>query len=175
MKLNKIILLTLLVALIAGCGENAGKKQALKKIAENEAKIFGDTTATVADNKTGMDMIQAYTDYANAWPKDTISAEFLFKGAEIAMNLNQSGMAIETYNRILLNYPDFSKRAYCIFLQAFILENQMNQYELAKTRYQEFIDKYPNHPLAKDAEASINNMGKPIEELIKQWDEKNSK
>jgi TolA-binding protein len=83
-------------------------------------------------------------------------------------------MAIGYYNRILLNYPAFKKRPICIFLQAFILENQMQQFDQAKARYQEFIDKYPDHELAKDAQASINNMGKPIEELIKQWDLKNS-
>ncbi len=175
MKNNRIILLVLSVILVAGCGVNSQKKKALDRIAASEAKIFGDSTATIPDQKTGMEMIQAYADYANAFPKDTISAEFLFKGAEIAMNLNQSGMAIEYYNRILLYYPEFKKRPYCVFLQAFILENQMNQYDQAKARYQEFIDKYPDHVLVKDARASIENMGKPIEELIKEWDEKNSR
>jgi TolA-binding protein len=175
MKINKIIILVLSVILVAGCGVNSQKKKALDRIAASEAKIFGDSTATIPDQKTGMEMIQAYADYANAFPKDTISAEFLFKGAEIAMNLNQSGMAIEYYNRILLYYPEFKKRPYCVFLQAFILENQMNQYDQAKARYQEFIDKYPDHVLVKDARASIENMGKPIEELIKEWDEKNSR
>jgi TolA-binding protein len=175
MRLIKIMLLLVSVTLIISCGTNAEKKKILDRIAASEAKIFGDTTATIPDEKTGMEMIQAYTDYANAYPKDTISAEFLFKGAEIAMNLNKSGMAIEYYNRILLSYPAFEKRPYCVFLQAFILENQMNQYDQAKARYQEFIDKYPDHVLVKDAQASIENMGKPIEELIKQWDEKNSR
>jgi TolA-binding protein len=175
MRFNKIMLLVLSVILVTGCGVNSEKKKMLSRIAANEAKIFGDSTATIPDQKTGMEMVQAYTDYANAWPKDTISAEFLFKGAEIAMNLNQSAMAIEYYNRILLSYPAFKKRPYCLFLQAFILENQMNLYDQAKARYQEFIDKYPDHPLVKDAAASIENMGKPIEELIKQWDQKNSR
>ncbi|MCX6223504.1 MAG: tetratricopeptide repeat protein [Bacteroidia bacterium] len=174
MRFNKIVLFVCTVFLITSCGVNSEKKKILDRIAANEARIFGDSTATIPDQKTGMEMIQAYTDYVNNWPKDTISAEFLFKGAEIAMNLNQSGMAIEYYNRILLSYPTFKKRPYCIFLQAFILENQMNQYDQAKARYQEFIDKYPDHLLVKDAQASIENMGKPIEELIKQWDKKNS-
>ncbi len=174
MKFSRFILLSLSVILMVGCGVNAEKKKVLQRISASEAKIFGDSTATIPDEKTGMEMIQAYTDYANGWPKDTISAEYLFKGAEIAMNLNQSGMAIEYYNRILLNYPEFKKRPYCVFLQAFILENQMNQFDQAKVRYQEFIDKYPDHILAKDAQASIQNMGRPIEDLIKEWDKKNS-
>jgi outer membrane protein assembly factor BamD (BamD/ComL family) len=175
MRQIKLVLLIVSVILIAGCGQNSEKKKALRRIADNEAKIYRDSTATIPDLKTGMEMIQAYADYANTWPKDTISAEYLFKGAEIAMNLNQSAMAIEYYNRILLSYPAFRKRPYCVFLQAYILENQLNQYDQAKARYQEFIDKYPDHVLVKDARASIENMGKPIEELIKEWDQKNSK
>jgi tetratricopeptide (TPR) repeat protein len=174
MRSNKIILIVLTAILLIGCG-NQEKKKALERIASVEAKIFGDSTATIPDQKIGMEMIQAYVDYADAWPKDTISAEFLFKGAEVAMNLNQSAMAIGYYNRILLSYPEFKKKPLCVFLQAFILENQMNQYDQAKARYQEFLDKYPDHVLAKDARASIENMGRPIEDLIKQWDQNNSK
>jgi TolA-binding protein len=171
----RILVVAFTVVLIAGCGDNGEKKKAVSRIAACEAKIFGDSTATIPDEKTGLEAIQAYTDFANAWPKDTLSAEYLFKGAEIAMNLNKSAMAIEGYNRILLNYPDFSKKPICIFLQAFILENQMMMYDQAKTRYQEFIEKYPEHVLAKDAKASIDNMGKPVEELIRQWEQNNSK
>ena len=173
MKTYRFLALALAVVLMAGCADNSAKKKATDRIAASEAKIFGDSTATIPDEKTGLEAIQAYIDYANAWPKDTVSAEYLFKGAEIAMNLNKSSMAIENYNRILLNYPEFSKKPLCIFLQAFILENQMMMYDQAKARYQEFIEKYPEHVLAKDARASIENMGKPVEELIRQW-EKNS-
>lgn len=175
MKLFKSSLFVLAVILMAGCGVNSEKKKVLDRIAASEARIFGDSAATIPDEKTGLEAIQAYADYANAWPKDTISAEYLFKAAEIAMNLNKSAMSIEYYNRILLSYPDFNKRPYCIFLQAFILENQMGMYEQAKTRYQEFVDKYPDHVLARDAQASIENMGKPVEELIKEWEKKNSR
>jgi TolA-binding protein len=175
MKLKVLTGVILGSLLMVACTGNGEKKKAVERIATQEAKIYRDTTATIPDEKTGMEMIQAYLDYANAWPKDTISAEYIFKAAEIAMNMNKSAMAIDYYNRILLNYPDFSKRPYCIFLQAFILENQMKQYDQAKARYQEFIDKYPGHVLVKDAQASIENMGKPIEELIKEWDKKNTK
>jgi outer membrane protein assembly factor BamD (BamD/ComL family) len=174
MQIKGLLPVVVIMLVAVGCGANSEKKKALERIANQEAIIFGDSTATIPDQATGLAMIQAYADYANAWPEDTISAEFLYKGAEIAMNLNQPGMAIDYYNRILLDYPQFGKRAYCIFLQAFILENQMNLYDQAKARYQEFIEKYPDHVLVKDAEASIQNMGKPIEELIREWDQKNS-
>jgi len=173
MKLKNLLYGLLAVAILAGCAGNAEKKRILDRIAASEAKIFGDSLRAIPDQNTGMEAIQAYTDYANEYPGDTLSAEYLYKGAEIAMNLKMSAMAVEYYKRILEAYPAYSRAPYCIFLQAFILENQMNQYDQAKALYQEFIDKYPNHALTRDARLSIENMGKPIEELIREWESKN--
>jgi TolA-binding protein len=161
---------SLAVLLVAGCAGNAEKRKILDRIEAGEAKIFGDSLKAMPDQNTGMEMIQAYTDYANAFPDDTASAEYLFKGAEIAMNMKMSAMAIEYYKRIASAYPTYSKVPYCIFLQAFILENQLSQFDLAKGLYEEFLQKYPDHVLARDAQSSIDNMGKPIEELIREWE-----
>ncbi|MBT4401208.1 MAG: tetratricopeptide repeat protein, partial [Bacteroidetes bacterium] len=117
----------------------------------------------------------AYENYANALPEDTISAEYLYRAAEIAMNLQMAGRAIEYYQRILNNFPDFDKRSYCLFLEAFVYENQMQQYETAEKLYLEFIEKYPDHPLADDAEVSVQNMGKSLEELIQSWESQENK
>lgn len=91
------------------------------------------------------------------------------------MNMNMSGRAIEYHQRIINSWPDYSKVAYCLFLQAFIYENQMQQLETAKKLYQEFILKYPEHPLADDAQVSLDNMGKSIEELIEAWEKQETK
>jgi len=115
-------------------------------------------------------MIQAYENFVEAYPQDSLTPEYLYKSSEIAMNLQMAGRAIEGFQKILDNYPDFDKRAFCIFLQAFIYENQMQQYDTAKQLYQEFLEKYPSHDLAEDAMVSIQNMGKSLEELIKSWE-----
>jgi outer membrane protein assembly factor BamD (BamD/ComL family) len=173
MKKSFGFVLLVLALMTLGCGQGAEKKKLTDRIAAGEAKIFGDSLSTIPDQNTGMEMIQAYTDFANEFPDDTASAEYLFKGAEIAMNMKMSAMAIEYYRRIIDSYPNYSKVAYCLFLQAFILENDLKQYDQAKQVYQDFVNKYPNHVLAKDALASIQNMGKPIEELIKEWEQQN--
>lgn len=156
-------------ALLTACAGNGEQKKARERIANLEAKAFGDTV-TVIDPALGMEMFQAYTDYANSYPDDTLSADYLFKGAEIAMNMKMSGLAIETYKRILSAYPNYSKSDYCLFLQAFILENQLEQYDQAKALYEEFVRLYPDHPMADDARLSIQNMGIPLEELIRMWE-----
>jgi len=157
--------------LVSSCGANSEIKEMRDRIDELEAILLADTVSQLNRSKA-QELIQAYEHFANAVPEDSLTPEYLYKSAEIAMNLNMSGRAIENYQRILNNYQDFDKRAYCIFLQAFVYENQMQQYETARKLYELFINQYPDHDLADDARVSIDNMGKSLEELIKSWEEK---
>jgi len=161
------------ILLTVSCNNNAEKQKLASAVTELEAVILSDTTSLL-DRGLALELIQAYENYANALPQDSLSPEYLYKGAEIAMNLQMAGRAIEFHQRILKNYPDFDKRSYCLFLQAFIYENQMQQYETAKKLYLEFIEDFPDHPLADDAEVSMANMGKSLEELIKSWEAKDN-
>ncbi|MFO7615686.1 MAG: tetratricopeptide repeat protein [Bacteroidales bacterium] len=166
---KSLLAIIVAAALLTACGDNREQKKSRERISSLETQAYGDTVQ-VLDPALGMEMIQAYTDYANAYPEDTLSAEYLFKGAEIAMNMKMAGLAIDTYKRILSSYPAFSKSDYCIFLQAFILENQLEQFDEAKALYEEFVRLYPDHPMADDARLSIQNMGIPLEELVRMWE-----
>jgi TolA-binding protein len=88
------------------------------------------------------------------------------------MNINRGEMAINIYNRILKSYPDFKKAPECLFLKAYVYENNLGQLNKARVFYQEFIDKYPDNDFADDAEISIQNLGKSPEELIREFEEK---
>ncbi len=165
----RISVIVLILSIIAGCKGNSEHKRLISEVERLEASLFGDTTA-MPDRTLAMETIQAYENFANAMPDDTLSAEYLYKGAELAMNLQMPAKAIEFHQRILNNYPDFDKASYSLFLEAFIYENQMQQYENAKKLYNQFIEMYPDHPLTDDAEVSLQNMGKSIEELIESWE-----
>ena len=165
----KFVLLLLPVLAMISCGSNKEIKQMHKEISELEGGLFADSLKPV-DRLKAQEMIQAYENFVNAYPEDSLSAEYLYKSSEIAMNLQMSGRAVEGYQRILTDYPDFDKSALCIFLQAFVYENQMQQFEEAKSLYREFLEKHPGHELAEDALVSIQNMGKSLEELIKSWE-----
>ena len=170
--MKRLILALLTSILLSGlfaCSGNSEKKQLQAEVDRVEDLIYGDSLG-IPDRSLALELIQAYENYANAFPEDTLSPEYLFKGAEVAMNMNMSGKAIEFHQRILNSWPEYGKTSYCLFLQAFIYENQLQQLEVAKKLYQEFIDRFPNHPLADDAQVSLDNMGKSIEELIETWE-----
>ncbi len=88
------------------------------------------------------------------------------------MNTNHSQEAINLYQRIINDYPEFRKAPECLFLKGYIYENYLNELDQAKVIYTEFIIKYPNNDFADDAQISIDNLGKSPEELIKEFEEK---
>jgi TolA-binding protein len=79
--------------------------------------------------------------------------------------------AIEFFERLRSEYPDYPRTADALFLEAFVYDDQVKDYAKAGELYRLFIEKYPNHPFAKDAEASLNMLGKSNEDLIKEFEE----
>jgi isocitrate lyase len=61
-----------------------------------------------------------------------------------------------------------------LFLQGFISENGLKDTAAARKFYENFLKQYPNHKLASDVKISLNNMGKTPDELIREFEKKNS-
>jgi TolA-binding protein len=132
----------------------------------NDAKAF--------DVQKGKEIIEAYAVFAETYPDDTLSAFYLFRAGEIAMNLQFSEQAIAYFNKVRTDYPSFYKAPECLFLKAFVFENQLNNLIDAEIYYKEFIASYPNHALTDDAVASLEYLGKSPEELVRMFQEKNA-
>jgi hypothetical protein len=55
----------------------------------------------------------------------------------------------------------------------YIHENYFQELGKAKAIYEQFLQRYPDHDFADDAQISIENLGKSPEELIRIFEEKN--
>ncbi len=169
----KTIYLFLIVAIgvsITSCKQTNVKQKQLESIQILEKDLY---SSQILDREKGLHMIDTYVNYSKQYPEDTVSADFLFKAAEIAMNLKLGSQSIFYYDKILSNYHDFYKVPECLFLKAFVYENQLNDLKNAKKYYNQFLVEYPNHPLAKDAKASLKYLGKSPEELVKMFEQNN--
>jgi TolA-binding protein len=164
-----LILLTVLTIILIQC-----KPDPKAKITALEAKI-ADENFKMDENgmQTANELVAAYIDYAENFKKSAEAPDYLFKAADISLNINKSREALDLYNRIIYQYPDFKKVPECLFLVAYIYENYEQNFGKAKEVYEMFIAKYPNHDFADDAAISIQNMGKSPEELIRMFEEKN--
>jgi tetratricopeptide (TPR) repeat protein len=131
---------------------------------------FGYDTKGVAQATELMDL---YIQKAETEPKEAKAPEYMFKAAELAMNLEKIQKALDLYNKIIYTYPDYEKAHECLFLLAFIYENNVQNFGKAKELYQQFLRQYPNHEFADDAAFSLENLGKSPEELMRELESKN--
>ncbi len=172
MKTFKTFAILILIALVvSSCSPS--KKKEISEIQKMENELFSKKGA-IASKQKAMDLVQAYILFADQFADDSMAVEYLFKAADISMNLNEANKAINLYNRIIDNYPDFRKVPECLFLKGYVYENYLGDLKTAKQIYMEFLEKYPENDFADDAQISIENLGKSPEELIKEF-EKNIK
>lgn len=167
--MKRLIPIVLITFLFAACGPTKEKDQ--EKISVLEAELFSQSSGMINKEKAD-EVVDLYITFADTYPEDSISAEYLFKAADISMNMNLPTKAINLYKRIRAEYPGFRKAPECLFLTGYIYENYLGKLEEAKAIYEEFIDKYPDNDFADDAQISINNLGKSPEELIKEFEAK---
>ena len=119
------------------------------------------------------ELLQAYLDYADKHKDSPETPYYLYKAADLALNINKSKESLDLYNRIIYQYPDYEKVPECLFLMGYIYENYFQELGKAREIYQSFLSKYPTHEFADDARISIENLGKSPEELIHSFEEKN--
>lgn len=177
--LGKFIGLVLITSTVffVSCDGPANKSDENEKsvevsIAEMEREFFSETQ-TKMDKRKALDLVKLYVQFADQNPNDPQSPEYLFKAADISMNLNRPVQTIKLFDRILTAYPSSDKAPSSLFLKAFVYEDQLQDYDKAKKYYELFLSEYPNSEFADDAEVSINNLGKTPEELIKEFEKKN--
>lgn len=183
LKFMKHFLLTILIALSLLACKNTGtesqgaqsdesisRDSLIYRIELLEQKI--DTRQAIDYNFAG-ELVNAYTNFFNSYPKDALAADYLFKAAEVSMNAKQSQKAIELLAKFVDLYPDHQKSSFALFMQAFIYETQLGDIDEAKKLYTQVIDYYPSTRLAEDAKACIQNLGKSESQLIEEFEKKN--
>jgi len=166
------LLFILIIGILAvSCNNKTQKNIDIENITKLEDSFYSDSLKKI-DKQLALKLMQSYSLFSDNYKEDENSPEYLFKAGEIAMNLNMSKRAIGYFNKVSNQFPDYEKASTCIFLQAFIFENQIKDIEKARKLYEFFIEKYPNHILVKDAKASLKNLGKSLEEIIKEFENK---
>jgi outer membrane protein assembly factor BamD (BamD/ComL family) len=164
-------LIVLISVLLFSCGEN--RDESIKKIKDLESRLLKDSI-NAKDEVSAYNLEIAYLDFATKFPKDPEAAEYIFKAANLDMNLNMGQKAIVNLDKFLSLYGDHAHAPEALFYKAYIYDNQLNDDAKAGEIYREFIKKYPTHAFAADAEASIRNLGKSNEELIREFEQMNA-
>jgi outer membrane protein assembly factor BamD (BamD/ComL family) len=167
-KLNSLSLVLLIALLFAACG--SPRKQAVDRITKLEKEISarpGKPDSTKAEI-----LALAYSDFARQFSKDSLSPDYLLKAGGLLMNTGDALKAITALDQVTVKYASSKQAPQALFLQGFIYENMVMNIPKAGQLYREFLTRYPKHDLADDAQASLNNLGKTPEELVREFEAK---
>lgn len=152
------------------------KEERQEEIASMEAEIAGmirnernETMDAKADR-----LLKRYRDYIGLNPRDSITAEYLFKSADLSVGVGRYEAAIKHLDRLNAEFPKFRKNVEMWLFKGFIYETYMNDHANAVETYQSIVERFPNHRLAEDARASIENLSMSEEELIKKFEKMNA-
>ena len=164
------VLFIVVSVIIFSCSPSKEKLQ--EQIKKTENNLFNqDKTNFILDTGNAMAAIHAYEAYANNIKDDSMSAEYLFRAADVYRSMKKFDKSVAVYDRIIAEYPNSYRAPYSVFLKGFICENETNEIEKARDYYHQFLATYPNHKLKKDVAFSLKNLGKTPEELIKQFEQ----
>ena len=180
--MKKIVLIaSVLLLIFSACNAPSKKKEVknvklsesemLRNIQQDEKAMFSGT-ATKIDKKLALKLVEEYQQYANRFPDDTITPEYLFKASDISMNMGTPRQTIAIFDKLINKYPDFNKISTCYFLRAFVYDDQLKDYKNAKQYYKDFLKRFPDSDFADDAQMLLNNLGKTPEELINEFGKK---
>lgn len=163
--------------IITGCSGNTKKekKKLIDKLFKMEKQLYNQAEKEPPGINEARKLVKAQLGYADQYPEDTLSPEFLYKAANITQNILQDkDKALKLFGRLTREYPDHPKAPFAIFVQAFILENQ-KKISKARKKYHAFIKKYPEHQLRDDAELSLKYLGRDPAEVLDEISKKKKK
>jgi len=153
--------------LFAACNVKEGSvKDVLVDEINTYEKALFDTINYNLNTDTAKLLIIKYKDYSEKYGKDSLSPIYLLKAADLCISTKDYNTAVELYENIYTNYSDYEKAPEALFLQAMTYSDFLKNESLGKIKYQDFINKYPNHKLTDDAKKSIEFLGKSPKEIF---------
>ena len=170
---NYLLLFVLSFSMLMACGQDseADKATLREEIKSLEKVLIENLDANkVAD--TAKLVVSKSLEYAAKFPQDSLAAGYLFKAADVSNGLKDYGKAIKYWGQVWRNYPAYKKAADALFLQGFTYENALEDKDNAKVYYQDFLKRFPDHPLASQVTLSLEMMDKNLDDLIKEFETK---
>jgi len=148
----------------------AVKAKNLRDEINNLQSVLFDNRNQTLDMVKADSMVLLYKKYAIEFPNDTMSAQYLFKAAEVEMGIDKNKNCIATLSLIQQRYPDNEIIPMVLHFKAFVYDDKLHDYDKARACLDELIEKYPENSLIENAKAYREMIGKDPAELFEKAD-----
>jgi len=150
-----------------GCGESVESDCATRAEAIRAAEKDLVAGGLEPDAEARSALTRAYAEFANACHEDSLTAEYLFRRADLLRSAGKFAEAVAQLRDVHDHFPEYPDRARCAFLVAFINEVELMDRELAKAGYEQVLLLYPGTEEAAMAEQILSTWGVSDEELVR--------
>lgn len=143
----------LLFFALPSCGRLTDEELWLK-VENAKAGNNWDSTLTMCQR-----ILDEYPDgqYAS-WARFGVAESYRFK--------NRPREALDNYKIFFERYPDKQPAALSLFLVGYIYNNNLGMHDSAKTYYERFLQRYPEHDLIPTVQFELNTLGLTPQEAL---------
>ncbi|MCX7763450.1 MAG: hypothetical protein N2253_00975 [Bacteroidia bacterium] len=119
---------------------------------------------------TALELARKEEAFSKKYPNHPSVPGLLIEAAEIyGTHFGDAQKAVSLLRQVDERFRQKSPLApKALFYEAFLYETMLSDTSKARQRYEDFLRLYPEHELAKDARLSLQNLGKPPEQLLQQ-------
>jgi tetratricopeptide (TPR) repeat protein len=179
--MERIIVVLLLAWGLTGCGQGqvASTKEATGTTVVTYARLLEEIQALEAQLIKAVDakkdipaaeaLIEKSTTFAKEFPVDTLAPLYLFRAAEVSRGIGEYGKAIKLWGDMRDMGEEHRLAAKALFLQGFVYDNDLSDPDNAKIYYREFLEQYPDDPIAPEVEKLLKVINTSPEDLIKSF------
>jgi outer membrane protein assembly factor BamD (BamD/ComL family) len=167
-----VIILLIIASLTVTCKTESERDKTVRLIIEKENELKNNIKKQ-DDKKAAFLLVKDYMDFAEMFPTDSLTPTFLFSAGKVSMNINDHNLALRNFENLITEHPTYKLSSDALFLEAYIFENFLSDTTKARVIYTRFLRENPKHDFADDAEASLQNLGKTTEELIREFEKAN--
>lgn len=152
--------------------ETVTQAQLISTLGQLETELRAGEGTTLDTSKINT-FVQNAEALATRFPQDSLAPMYLFRAAELRHATGKWEEAIDLWGKIDAKFKNYQRSPEALFMQGFVAENELHDRKQAVKYYQTFIEKYPEHPLSKDAIVLIDNLknGVSDQELIEQFEQ----
>ncbi len=168
----RILTVLLMLSMMASCQTAPAEDPLKTSIEKMEVEI---KEHVELDTAVARKLTDAYLEYAELHPEDSIAPYYLSRAAEIYKEMPGKALtAVVTYNKVLTAYPESPLAPRAVFMIGFVFDDKLKDSTRAVKSYNHFLKEYPNHPMADDARQLLQMLSDTLseEEMVKMWMEK---